>query len=389
MELRTISATSLQTFEECPKRWLEENVNRTPRSGNTNAADNGTACHAALEEYVGAVYVDKKAQPNLDMLLMFYKNAFMDAFKTVELDRPEYAEGVDMLTRWFDRADFEGIEIVSLEKKDFIEIRTSAGPRKYNYIWDRCDKFTENGKKIIRVVDYKTIRANLSPEDLSAKIQARMYAMAAAIQFKDEKPDEIWVQFDLLRYSPVEVTFNRDQNVATWNYVKATAERILAMNPAKAPETLGPGCQWCVRKTTCNTLRKNIAGGGIYSLQSDEELLKARYELESVQKAAKYGLEEIDDLIMSRSKARDEIEWEAGNFEVKFTSRRTRSVDTQDVVNIIGADAVASLGKVNIGEVEKLLKGNELTAEQKSLLRGCIRESFSDPKPKITRKAGV
>lgn len=389
MELRTISASSFQSYEECPKRWFEENVKRTPRSGGTAPADLGTACHQALEDYVGVVYKDKKREPDLKLLLMFYRVAFQNAFGSADLDRPEYEDGEQMLRRWHDRTNLDGVEIISMEQKDYVEIKTSDGLKRYNYIWDRCDRLYEDGKKIIRVVDYKTIRANLSPEELGTKIQARMYGMAAAVQFKDEQPDEIWIQFDLLRYGTVDVKFSREQNLATWKYIRETAERILATDETKVPEVLGPGCQWCVRKATCKTLRKNIEGGGTFSLQDDEALFKARVELESTQKAAKYALEEIDNLIAARAVQRDELEWETDNYEVKFTSKRTRVVDAHEVRMILGDQIVAQLGKVTLGDIDKLRKGNEITPEQKSLLGGAIKSQFSDPKPKVVKKTGL
>jgi hypothetical protein len=389
LELRTISASSLQSFEECPRRWHEENVKRTPRSGGTAPADLGTACHEALENYVGAVYKDKKREPSFDLLMMFYKVGFQSAFGSADFDRPEYKDGEAMLRRWFDRTDLSNVEIISMEKKDFIEIKTSAGIKKYNYIWDRCDRFMEHGKKIIRVVDYKTIRANITPDELRTKIQARMYGMAAAIQFKDEQPDEIWVQFDLLRYGTVDVKFSREQNVMTWKYIKSTAERIIGMDENTAPEQLGPGCQWCVRKATCKTLRKNVNGGGTYALLGGEDLLKARVEMEAVQKAAKYALEEIDNIIMAQARNEDMTEWETDNYEVKFTSSKRRVVDSHEAGLILGPQVMAQMGKLSISDVDKLLKGDELSPNQKSLLRGAIRENYSDPKPKVVKKTGL
>lgn len=387
MLLRTISASSLTTFSECPRRFKAENIDRVPRTGGPGPAGVGTACHEALEKYVRAVYMEKTRGEDFAYLAGLYKVAFIREFNTADLTVPEFQDGMDMLENWYGRTDLSNTEIISVEVKDHMIINTIDGPRKYNYIWDRCDRLYEGNKKIIRVVDYKSIRAYLTPEDLREKIQARMYAMAAATQFKDENPDEIWVQFDLLRYGTVEVKFSRDDNLKTWKYVRDTANLILEMPDEKIPETLGPGCMFCVRKTTCGSLRKNVNGGGLLSLaDSDEDLAKARLELEGVQKAAKYALDEIDNLMVTKAKASGELETETDSYKIALTSRRTRIVDDQEVAMILGPELTAQLGKISITAIDKLVKGNEISAAKKSQLQGAISYRQSELRPKITKK---
>lgn len=388
MQLRTISATSLQAFEECPARWLAENSKYTPRSGGNGPANTGTACHYACEHYVQAVYVKKTHEPSLELLIMFYKIGFEEAFGSADFSIPEYKDGKQMLENWYNRTDLSDVTILSTEKKDYIEIKTSDGIKKYNYIWDRCDLIERDGKRIIRIVDYKSVRAYISNEDLKHKIQARMYAMGAAIQFKDDNIDEIWVVFDLFRFGdPVEVTFSWEENRETWSWIKKTAERIIATPDTNTPETLGPGCVWCVRKTTCKTLRKNIDGGGVFALLEGEELLKARLELESVQKAAGYALRDLDELIMRQAQEADVTDMSEGLYDMKFTSRKTRFVDNEEAAFILGPTMMSQIGKVGMTQIDSLLKGDELTAEQKSQLKGIIRTTQSDPKPKITKRS--
>lgn len=389
MKLRTISATSLQAFEECPARWYAENSLYTPRAGGNGPANTGTACHYACEHYVQAVYVQKTHEPSLELLHMFYKIGFEEAFGSADFSIPEFKDGKDMLTNWWNRTDLSDVEILSTEKKDYIEIKTSDGIKRYNYIWDRCDLVVdENGRRIIRVVDYKSVRAYISSEDLKQKIQARMYAMGAAIQFKDQNIDEIWIVFDLFRYGdPIEVKFSWEENRETWKWIKKTAERILATDENNPPETLGPGCVWCVRKTTCETLRKNISGGGVFALLEGEDLLKARLELESVNKAAGYALREIDDLLVRQAQEQDVTELSEGLYDMKFTTRKTTVIDSEEAAMILGPVITAQIGKIGVTQVKELLKGDELTAAQKSQLKGIMRTSLGDPKPKVTKRS--
>lgn len=384
MELRTISASSLLSFEECPSRYYAENVQRTPRAGGTGPADLGSAVHNALEKYVQQVYIDRTQEANWTLLVMLYKMSYAEVFGTSDQSDPWFKDGMEMIERWFNRTNLDGVQVLSVEKKDFIEIKTSDGPKRLNYIWDRCDMFFENGKKIIRVVDYKTIRANLSPEDLRTKLQARVYAMCAASLFREEAPDEIWIQFDLLRYGPVEVTFTRDKNLETWNYIKATAEKIIGMDPDHAPRKLGPGCMYCVLKASCPTLQKNATNGGIMSMGL-AELIESYQALEAQQKASKYAMEEIADRLLAEARERNEIELEEDGWRVEFKSRKTRTVDSHAAVDILGPTMTSQMASFGVGDIEKLLKSDELSDAKKSLLRRTMGEKFGDPKPKVTK----
>lgn len=387
MQLRTISASSLTTFEECPRRWHAENIERVPRTGGPGPAGVGTAVHNTLEVYVAKVYMTKEWDDDWKRIEDLYTVQFAKVFGTMDTTSEQYKDGLSMLKNWFERTNLNNIEVLSVEIKSSMPIKTNDGIKKYNYIWDRCDRFKEDSKTIIRVVDYKTIRANLSPSDLRQKIQARMYAVAAATQFKDDKPDEIWICFDLLRYGPVEVKFSRDELLRTWKYIKDTANAIIAADPDDLEERLSPGCMFCVRKFNCDTLLKNETGEGIMALADDDDALAERHmQLTSVNKASKYALEEIENLMLAKAKENDEIEGETENYEVRFTARKTRYVEDFEVAEILGPEKFATIGKVTMGEIDRLLKSKELSAVQKSLLRGAVKDKFGDMKPKVTKK---
>jgi len=387
MKLKTISASSLLTFEECPSRFEAENVNFTPRAGGDGPAKLGTVVHDALKDYVQIVYVDKVREESLPLLLRMFSAHFNTVFNTADQTSDFYRDGTDMCTRWFERTYFdETTEILYLEEKFSIDINTKNGPIPYNFIWDRCDKITKDGKVIIRVVDYKTIREPLSPEQLHQKLQARMYAFAAAVKFKGIKVDEIWVAFDLLRYDVVETSFSRDDNLATWNYIRDTANKIID-EPSPGRETLGSGCQFCVRNTTCKTLRKNQYGGGVMGLIGNREALaEAQYELSSQMKGIKAALAQVEAMMVNDGMELEQTEYDTEDWHVVFKSRKTRRYDPVTVRAIVGDDIYATLGSVSVTEVDKLLKGDELDAIQKSRLRSSVSEGISDPKPTVTKR---
>src|SRR5699024_4479079 len=109
------------------------------------------------------------------------------------------------------------------------------------------------------VVDYKTVRVPIQPDDLDTKIQARAYSLA--IQIKHPEATKIKVTFDLLRHDPVSIEFTRDDNIAFWKFLVAETQRIVDLDEADVRPTLNPECGFCVKKYSCKLLQANIAGG--------------------------------------------------------------------------------------------------------------------------------
>ena len=388
MQLRTISASGYQVAETCLKRYHAEYVLRTPKTETSEPANLGTAVHGALEDYVKAIFVDKvNLAPTLKNLLNFYNKHFEKVFGTADRSNEWYPQGKEQLTTWFKRTDLTTVEVISTEKKSSILIPTSQGNRPYNYIWDRCDKFYEDGKLIIRVVDYKTWRKNWTPKEMRHKTQVRMYALAAAIQFKDLNPDEIWVQLDQLRYGNPEVKFNREENKETWRYIKRQAEMIIEADPRYLEETLNPECGYCVLKTTCTKLKKNIDGGGVWSLKTDAELAEALEALDNQQKGAESAANEVRAILQARMDNEDKDSLDVGNFTVEFSKTPRRQTNNRAVSLIVGPDLSKQLGKFNVSDVDDLIKSGELGPEKTKQLATVFTKSVTT-KAVAKRKLG-
>ncbi len=388
MKVKSISATSIQTFEGCTARFQAEVVDHVPSpTGSSYPARLGSAVHDTLEIVVGRWYVKKESTPSFPELVAFFKQKFMEHFEVPPSDESEwYKEGLDMLETWFGRNDLDNVEILHLEEKMEIEFQSPEGPVPFRFIFDRLDRFQDGDKKVLRVVDYKTWRQNLQPEGLRQKAQARLYAMAAQIAFKHIEFDEIWVCFDQLRYECVEVPFSVEENRATWKYVMKTIKRIQA-EPSPGKRTLNSECQFCVIKSTCSEITRNIKAGGTMALAGDRNAMAQRLmELDGAAKAIKYAQEEVQELLLQDAMEYDEIEYETEDFHVAFKSMRRKTYNPNEVREIIGDNLFASLGKINNGEIDKLLKGDVLTPSQKSLLRSSVNESVGEPRPKIIKK---
>lgn len=381
---KSLSATSMEVATLCMARWEAEMFHRG-RGMQNDAAATGSSVHGALEMYVKEAIMEGKFPTTVKTLLDFFKMSYMTTFGTADTSGENYDDGIAMLKAWHKRTDFTEFEVVSVEVKTFFNIKTSAGDIPFNYIWDRFDNL---GNGVYRVVDYKTNRWGINPGDLIPKVQARAYGLAAQIQHPNAK--RIWVQFDMLRHDgPVGVAFSRDDNIATWNFLKSSAERIIATPEGSAEERLNPACNFCVRKTSCETLLKNQMVGGVGRFASGAEAVDIRANLEFQKKAVTSALAELDTFILGQAKTEDVYGYESSDNELTIGVSSRRAVDSDRVSLVIGEQLFAKYGgkSITMANYDKLLKGDELTEDQKKELRGLQFKNQGEPRVSIKPKS--
>lgn len=374
----SLSASSLANAETCLARWKAENFDRVPAMQN-RAADTGTAVHGALEMFVKMVFLEKRAEwSNLALLLDLYKLSYVDTFQSAELETSEFEDGLELVKVWYNRTTWDDVTVMSVEVKENFPIKTSIGEIPFNYIWDRADML---GPHEYRVVDYKTIRAFISPEQLKKKIQPRAYALAA--QIKWPHAERIWVEYDLLRHSSVGAVFTKDDNALMWRYLKRAAERIIAADEHNTPETLNPECKFCVRKIACDTLNRAIRGGSVFSLTPDQAA-KRKLQITSQIKALEYIEAELDTVLLKEAEQNDVFEWVTDDVKVEITASRRRQINSNAVANIVGSDLAKKYGNFTLGNVDKMLKDDTLSLEQRAEIKKLIGYKYGEPTAKVT-----
>src|SRR5690242_4945652 len=341
-------------------RYEAENITRAARFEN-DAASLGTACHGALEMYVKYIKFEHPGTPgDWSLLEMFYLKSFGDVFGSFEHSDPRFKDGYAMLKTWFARTDLTDVNVISCEKKTFFNVKTSIGDIPFNYIWDRFD---QTGEHEYTVVDYKSSVWNVSPEELRNKIQARVYGLAAQIQHPDAA--RIWVKFDMLRHDVVGTVFTREDNKATWKFIKNITERIIATTNPK--ETLNDECRFCVKRITCKAVASNLNVGGLTSLDymDDEEIADLRSEVEYQMKALKQNLSSIDSHVLSRAQHAQALEVKGVQADALVKVRKSRSVDADRVRKIVGEEKFDQYGGVEItmGQFDAMMKDGAISAD--------------------------
>lgn len=386
----SLSATALQTAQLCMARFNAEHVIKT-RGFGFNAASLGSAVHGALEMYVVATQLKgNKENATLSFLLDMFKLSFCSVFNTSEPEGEAYNDGVEMLTEWHKRMDWTGITVLSVETKTSFELtnKKHGVTIPFNYIFDRLDQLGPAADKVYRVVDYKTNRWGLRPDDLDKKIQARVYGLVAQMMFPDA--ERIWVQFDLLRHERVGRVFSREQNIATWKMIHATFQEILETPEDEILETLNPECNFCVRKASCDAYLRNVSAGGIYSLGDDmSEVVDRRAMLEWQRKAIESAITEMDAMILLHGKKIDVTEFESENNRINFKVSNRRNVAPELVEMVIGPDKFSEYGgkKLTMAQFDVLMKDPALTPAQKAQLKSLVLNKTGEPTVAVSARS--
>jgi RecB family exonuclease len=381
---RTLSASSIATFESCPARWKAEVLNYGKQINNS-AASLGTAVHAVCEQWVKGDHY-KVAAVDAALVTSLYDTEYYKLFA----DAARYAEGLKLCLDWVARTDWSDREVLSAETKSHFDIKIWNGVQHViipvNYIWDRCDKLIlPNGTHEIEVVDYKTVSQPVTSDQMKVRVQPRIYALAAQIAFPEV--ERIWVTFDLLRFDQVSVAFSKAENAVTWKYVNDVAARIVAASGWE--EKLNNECRFCIRNGTCRTLASNLNAGGIVALNDPVAATEQRANLSAAVDGAKAVLDEIDTYLLAHMENEDITELDTPTAHAEATVYSKRTVDPEQVARGLGAEVAKTVfgsGTITIAAVDKALKGNQLTADQKIALKKLIHRTPSSPRIKTTIK---
>jgi len=378
---KSLSASSILVSESCMARWKVENFLKTPQQS-SEPAGIGTSVHFALEHFVRDVYLEEKIKwDEVKHLKAYYDIGYVDTFNSADFDTDAYRDGAALVAKWYDQ-NKEGLpnKVLTCEVKENFEIKTSVGMIPFNFIWDRADQIDD---ETYEVVDYKSLRASVRPDELKEKIQPRAYALAAQIKWPHAQ--KIWVTFDMLRYGPVGTVFTRDENASTYRYLRRSAERIIAADEDTVEETINAECKWCIRKTQCETLQASIAGGTVHGL-GIEELAERKERISNQVLALKYAEEELDKALVTYAEKEELFEFEAGEFQVNITSRAMRKPNSNAIIKIIGPELSSKYGNMTMTNIDKLMRSGELNDDQVKRIQNEVNVTYSSPSAKVKKK---
>ncbi len=146
------SATSLQTFLECPRKFLYQNLYRFPRRPLPTMAY-GTALHQALERYI-RLWHQSGIKPTKEVLLQQFERALRGQNLEHDLFLKLKADGLSALDQYFEKRQ-ESLSADAMTEFDFGPfVPTIDGIR----ITGKVDKllFLDSNRTQVKIVDYKS-----------------------------------------------------------------------------------------------------------------------------------------------------------------------------------------------------------------------------------------
>lgn len=402
MEVKSLSATAIKAWLDCPARFVAENQQRAPRAGGW-AADLGSCYHTTLEFFVKGCFLDPELlkdspgivhqEPSIELLMYLWDESYKQYFPH---DNQWYAEGITILREWYSRSVpmlmDPAREVLSTEvKKQFKLTWHGVDDRfiPFNYIFDRVDRINRpDGQFDIEVTDYKSWRMPRNLEGLDRDVQMRIYGVAAQMEYPEA--GAVWVTLDQLRFNNVGTRFTREQNIATWRMLQDEGWKILHTDEDKAEERINSNCRWCIRKVNCKTLARNTAVGGSLALSDTNDIAVKFAKVSAQIKALSAVEEELESALIEAAAEQDMTEFDTPDARVKIVASRRRKADPQRVASIIGEDLFAQMGSFTVGAIDTLLKGNDITPEQKAALRSmAITSAVGNPRPVVELRGSL
>lgn len=374
MKPTSLSASATDKFQACPADFKATYIDRAHDVSGV-AADLGTVCHSALQELVerGLHF----PQQPLTVLIEIFDRHYDKMFPA---DDSKREDGRKMMRNWYERSGddyWQGRTVLSTEVKKSFPVKLPDGTEiPFNYIFDRQDSLRDGAR--IDVIDYKSVALPVQPEDLPRRVQPRAYALATQIEFPDA--EEIRVYYDLLRYEMVGYTFTREDNIATWRWLKQIVQDIWDSDGTL--EVINPNCRWCIRKLVCEEFLRHDEVGGMLKVSDPTYAADARAMLEWKRAAIVNAIQSLDEVLFRYAEQHEVLEFQTDKTKVSIGISGRREVDSERVANVVGPELMAKYGNVGVTAIDAMLKAGELTDEQASEVRQLIRKKMTAPKIK-------
>ena len=375
MEPKSISATAIRAFMDCPAHYKVQYLDHVRiSSGGGTAGDLGSLLHEVLEWYVTVA----RHSPKLDTPKEL-GNKCRELAPSYGIDGLQIKAAVKMLEAWHQRwQEDPPHEVLQVEVKETFPLATRISgvvrETQVTYIWDRADLMADGS---IKVTDYKSWMKCLTADEIFHDIQVRLYALAAAIKFKDRQPPYIWVALDQLRYGlPTAVRFTRDDLREIWLWLRGVYESILISDGTQ--EIVGNACRWCVRSPECVTFDRAVKAGTVMSYRDPPDAARQVAEINAILPALMNNKAQLLAYLETYLEEQGHLDERFENgVLVKITPKRNRTVDHAAAVEAVGIEIAARSGKLGVTVIDELLEGNELTDDQKQALRKAVTEGVT------------
>jgi DNA helicase-2/ATP-dependent DNA helicase PcrA len=240
-----LSASSIETYEECPLRFKLEREWNLPREVSASL-HYGAAMHGVLRTFYDAERYQREVGD--DELLEQFRSALASAGIA---DRYQYElylrQGREQLRQFFEAArGASSPEVLATEHKFELQLGTTR-------LAGRLDRIDRTGPDTIAIVDYKTGKP-WSQDDADESLQLSLYALAAR-ETLGKNADRL-VLHNLENNTPVCTTRTDGELEAAKIRVRKAADGIAEGKFAADP---GYHCAFCPYRNLCPATEKTVA----------------------------------------------------------------------------------------------------------------------------------
>jgi DNA helicase-2/ATP-dependent DNA helicase PcrA len=240
-----LSASSIETYEECPLRFKLEREWNLPRDVPASL-HYGAAMHCVLHTFYNAQRYEREIS-DVDLIEQFR----VDLASAGIADRYQYdlyrRQGEDQLQQFFEAArNAPRPEVLETERKFELLVGTAN-------LAGRVDRIDRTGPNTVAIVDYKTGKA-WSQEDADDSLQLSLYAIAARETF-GKNADRL-ILYNLENNTPVFTTRIDAELEAAKIRVQKAADGIAQGKFAAKP---GYHCVFCPYRNLCPATEKTVA----------------------------------------------------------------------------------------------------------------------------------
>lgn len=285
-----ISYSAIETFKQCPQKYKFQEIDKikTPKS---KEAIFGTLIHSALK----FMHAKEPIFPAKEELLNFYRDNWPAGDKikwTDEYEEKIYKQqGVEILSRYYDRLDKSRVRVIDLESSFNILIKNEDA-NETHILRGKIDRIDKLDDGVFEIIDYKTNRSLPSQDSVDNNIQLSIYHLALLSRWPALNPGEVRLSLYFLKHSEkLSTKRTREQLEET---KKEILKVISEIKESRFPANPSPLCDFCGYRPLCPMwkheyqAKENPAG--------EEAIKEAAREYLSLKERAQKDAKRIEEL---------------------------------------------------------------------------------------------
>ncbi len=339
MSIVKISATRINVFLECKKRYWFQYKKRYPKLSNPSFKL-GNACHGSLE-FAGKRWMVNEELTKEDMKDVLTKYDELSVAEGIE----EYGVHVTGRELVKNRVSnfMSGTKILALEKKfgfyDDGDIFINDIP-----LIGAIDKVEEIDSDTIMIVDYKTSKTAPTPDQMRDDMQLSLYDLVARKLWPGY--ETVILCLDLLK-SGMQYTYRTDEDREIFLlYLEKVHQAMTEFQEKDAKPSLNIFCPWCDYRDYCDAYKKACDKDN-YNFEtstdfSDDELIAEWSKVRVTQKVLSSRERVLSMIITEKIKRRsDSLKGEDSEVYIRQNARTT--YDTLGVFNNVEPEVFVKL----------------------------------------------